>query len=204
VTTAIHQCRKPVISAINGSAVGVGITMTLPTAIRIAPKTAKIGFVFSRRGLVMEAASSYFLPRLIGYSATMHLITTGSVYPATSPLLSGLFTELVDTSAQVLPRALDLAEEIATKTSSVSWAVMRDLVWRGPNSAEEAHLLDSKIIYGLFSSRDNSEGVKSFLEKREPKFVATLEKDAPEVWPWWSQVDVLGKAQGKPGGGSKL
>jgi enoyl-CoA hydratase/carnithine racemase len=204
VTTAIHACRKPVIAALNGSAVGIGITMTLPCAIRIVHKKAKIGFVFGRRGLVMEAASSYFLPRLLGYSKAMHLVTTGSVYPSTHPLLSGLFSEIVDSHEQVLPKAIELAEEIASKTSGVSWALMRDMIYRGPDSAEESHLLDSKIIYGLFGSKDNTEGVKSFLEKREAKFDATFEDDAPEVWPWWSKVDILGKARGKVGNDSKL
>jgi enoyl-CoA hydratase/carnithine racemase len=203
VTTTIHACRKPVISAINGSAVGIGITMTLPTTIRIVPKTAKIGFVFGRRGIIMEAASSYFLPRLIGYSKAMHLVTTGSVYPATHPLLDGLFSEIVDRPDQVLPRALEIADEIAEKTSNVSWALMRDLIWRGPDNAEQSHLLDSKILSGLFGSKDNNEGVNSFLEKREPKFMGTLGNDAPEAWPWWPRVDVVGRAKGKKGG-SKL
>jgi enoyl-CoA hydratase/carnithine racemase len=166
-------------------------------AIRLAARTAKIGFVFGRRGLVMEAASSYFLPRLLGFSRAMHLVTTGAVYPATHPLLDGLFSEVLDKPEDVLPRALEIAGEIAGKVSGVSWALMRDMMWRGPRSAEESHLLDSRIIYGLFGSRDNNEGVKSFMEKRDPNFVGNLEKDATEAYPWWSSVDVVGRARAK-------
>jgi enoyl-CoA hydratase/carnithine racemase len=112
VSLAIHRCSKPTIGAIQGHAVGLGITMTLPMTIRIAHKDAKIGFVFARRGLVMEAASSFFLPRLIGMSRSLHLVTTGSTYPASHKLMDGLFSELLDTPQQVLPRALELATEI--------------------------------------------------------------------------------------------
>ncbi|KAM3067727.1 hypothetical protein ACMFMG_011463 [Clarireedia jacksonii] len=162
VALAIHRCNKPTISAINGSAVGVGITITLPTNIRIVSATAKIGFVFSRRGIVMEACSSYFLPRLIGLSRAMHLTTTGSIYPATSPLLSNLFSEILP-AEQVLPRALELAADVARNTSAVSTTLMRDLMWRGPATVEETHLLDSKVLLELFEGEDKKEGVTSEL-----------------------------------------
>jgi enoyl-CoA hydratase/carnithine racemase len=182
VTLAIHNCRKPTIAAMNGAAVGIGITMTLPMAIRIAPSAAKIGFVFGRRGLVMEAASSFFLPKLIGLSQAMHLITTGATYPASHKLLSGLFSETVDNPADVLPRALEIAQEFTENCSGVSWALMRDMMWRNPGSAEGAHLLDSRIIYDLFSTPDNKEGVKSFLEKRKVHFQGNIERDAPQAY----------------------
>ena len=187
----------------NGSAVGIGVTMTLPMAIRIAPKTAKMGLVFARRGLIMEAASSYFLPRVIGYSRAMHLISTGAVYSPSHKLFEGLFSEVMDKPEQVLPRALEIAEDIAQNTSSVSFALMRDLMWRGPSSAEEAHLLDSRIIYELFGSKDNTEGVRSFIEKRPPKFVGNMNNDAPQTYPWWPAVDIVYRARGKLEG-SKL
>lgn len=188
----------------NGSAVGVGITMTLPMAIRIAPSAAKIGFVFARRGLVMEAASSFFLPKLVGLSAAMHLITTGSVYPASHKLLSGLFSETVDDPAAVLPRAIEMATEFVDNCSGVSWALMRDMMWRNPGTAEEAHLLDSRIIYDLFSTPDNKEGVKSFLEKRKVNFQGSIERDAPQAYPWWQPIDIIERPKGVVGGKSKL
>ncbi|KAK4988489.1 hypothetical protein LTR50_003893 [Elasticomyces elasticus] len=190
VALAIHRCRKPVIGAINGSAVGVGITMTLPMSIRIVYAEAKIGFVFARRGLVMEACSSFFLPRLIGLSRAMHLTTTGSTYPATSPLFGTLFSETIPDASAVLPRALEIAEEIVKNTSTVSTYLMRELMYRGPDGAEKTHLLDSKILYELISGSDNKEGVKSFLEKRPARFTGTMEKDAPAAYPWWDPVDV--------------
>jgi enoyl-CoA hydratase/carnithine racemase len=197
VTQAIHNCRKPVIAAINGSAVGIGITMTLPMAIRIAPKQAKIGFVFGRRGLIMEAASSFFLPRLVGHSRAMHLITTGATYSPAHRLMDGLFSEVLDSPDQVLPRAVELAEDIARNVSSVSWALMRDLLWRGKASSEETHLLDSRLIYEMFGSRDNTEGVKSFMEKRDPSFQGNMYDDAPQTYPWWSQTDIVYRPKGK-------
>lgn len=130
VALAIHNCRKPVIAAINGSAVGVGITMTLPCAIRVTSASSRIGFVFARRGIVMEACSSYFLPKLIGYSRAMHLVSTGAVYPATSKLFDGLFCEVLDRTEDVLPRALEFASDISKNVSTVSWTLMRDLIWR--------------------------------------------------------------------------
>ncbi|KAF2401631.1 enoyl-CoA hydratase [Trichodelitschia bisporula] len=196
VSLAIHRCLKPTIAALNGSAVGVGITMTLPMSIRLAPRSAKIGFVFARRGLVMEAASSYFLPRLIGRSRTMHLVTTGAVYPAEHKLLEGLFSEVLDSPEEVMRRAVEIATEYVDNCSGVSWALMRDMVWRGPGSAEEAHLLDSRVIHDLFGSKDNEEGVRSFMEKRPVKFTGKLEEDAPAVYPWWTPVDVVPRAKG--------
>ncbi|KAK5730647.1 hypothetical protein LTR15_000584 [Elasticomyces elasticus] len=189
VALAIHRCRKPVIGALQGSAVGIGITMTLPMSIRVAYKNAKIGFVFARRGLIMEACSSFFLPRLIGMSKALHLTTTGSTYPASHPLLNTLFSETLDTPDAVLPRALEIADEIVQNTSTVSSYLMKELMYRDTGSAEGQHLLDSKVIYEMFGSKDNTEGVQSFLQKRPVKFVGSMQQDAPGSWPWYTTVD---------------
>jgi enoyl-CoA hydratase/carnithine racemase len=174
------------------------MTMTLPAAIRVAYEKAKVGFVFTRRGLVMEAASHYFLPRLIGHSKAMHLITTGSTYPATHPLVSSLFTETLPTPEATVERAIELATDLAENTSTLAWALNRDLMWRGGASAEEAHLLDSKVIFDMFGGRENTEGVKSFMEKRKPEFKGSLgnRQDVPAAYPWWNPVDV--RAPSKP------
>ena len=166
--------------------------MTLPATIRLACRSAKIGFVFSRRGLVMEACSSYFLPRLIGLSRAMHLTTTASIYPASDPLLNELFSEVLSTPEATLARALELAQDIAKYTSNVSINMNKALMHHGPESAEGAHLLESKLLAGLFGQKDNSEGVKSFLEKRPPQFQGKMPDVAPSVYPWWEPLDIAG------------
>lgn len=152
VALAIARCRKPVIGALNGSAVGIGITMTLPMNIRLAPASAKIGFVFARRGLVMEAVSSFYLPRLIGYSRAMQVVTTGATYRASDPVWGGLFAEVLEKGEDVLPRALEMAEEVVKNTSMVSTYLMKEMMWRGRESPEATHLLDSRILYEMFQS----------------------------------------------------
>ncbi|KAK5992687.1 Enoyl-CoA hydratase AKT3-1 [Cladobotryum mycophilum] len=194
VSLAIYRCRKPVIVAINGSAVGVGLTMTLPANIRVASKDAKIGFVFGRRGFCLEACSSFFLTRLIGASKALHLTTTGAVYPANHKLFDNLFTEIVEPH-EVLPTALKIAEEVATNVSQVSSRVMKDLIFRGPSTPEEAHLLESKLFYSLFRGKDAREGIDSFLQKRQPDFQGNIDDDAPVGYPWWTPVDVRPKSK---------
>ncbi|KPM36775.1 hypothetical protein AK830_g9802 [Neonectria ditissima] len=189
VSLALYRCSKPVIAAINGSAVGVGITMTLPANIRVASRDAKIGFVFGRRGFNMEACSSFFLPRLVGTSKALHLTTTGAVYPATHRLYDDLFSEVV-APEEVLPTALKIAEETAANVSGVASRVMKDMIYRGPGSPEEAHLLESTIFFDLFHGADSKEGVESFLQKRPPNFKATMENNAPAAYPWWAPVDI--------------
>jgi enoyl-CoA hydratase/carnithine racemase len=188
VSLAMYRCSKPVIAAINGHAVGVGITMTLPANIRIASTDAKIGFVFGRRGFCLEACSSFFLPRLVGASKALHLTSTGAVYPATHKLFDGLFSEVVPPE-EVLPTALRVAEDISVNVSGVSSRVMKDLIFRQTSSPEEAHLLESRIFHGLFRGKDAKEGVDSFLEKRQPDFRGSLE-DGLAYYPWWTPVDV--------------
>ncbi|KAF4978951.1 hypothetical protein FZEAL_4748 [Fusarium zealandicum] len=189
VTLPVYRCAKPVIMAINGSAVGVGITMTLGANIRIVSRDAMVGFVFARRGFVMEGCSSFFLPRLVGTSRAMHLTTTGAVYPATHKLFDGLFSEAVAPD-EVLPTALKIADEIAENVSGVSARVMKDMIYRGAASPEEAHLLESKIFWEVFTGEDAKEGMKSFMEKRKPDFTGTMDKNAPTTWPWWTPVDI--------------
>jgi enoyl-CoA hydratase/carnithine racemase len=174
--------------AINGPAEGFGITITLPATIRIACASAKISFAFARRGLVMEAASSYFLPRLVGMSRALHLVTTGATYTASDPLLSQLFSELLPTPEETVVRALAIAAEITAQTSTVSTKVMRDMMYRGPSTAEEAHLLDSKIFLEILRSMDSEEGMKSFMEKREPEFEGTMKDNA--ALEWWKPISV--------------
>ncbi|KIV87027.1 hypothetical protein PV11_02599 [Exophiala sideris] len=190
ISLAIHHCSKPTVAAIQGAAVGVGITMCLPACIRVAYSKAKVGFVFSRRGIIMEACSHYFLPRLIGHSRALHLTTTGGVYPAEHPLFGTLFSETCPTPEATLTRAFEIADEVAKNTSTVSTKMMRELMYRGPDSAEGAHLLDSKIIHGMFGSKDNVEGVESFLQKSQVNFSGQVPQDAPDGYPWWQQVDI--------------
>jgi enoyl-CoA hydratase/carnithine racemase len=189
LTLAMYRCAKPIVAAINGSAVGVGITMTLSANVRVASSEAKVGFVFARRGFNMEACSSFFLPRLVGASRALHLVTTGAVYPANHRLLDGLFSEVVAPD-QVLPAAMAIADEIAANVSVVAARVMKDMVLRGPASPEEAHLLESKVFFDLFSGPDAQEGVTSFMQKRKPNFQGTMEENAPGAYPWWEPMDV--------------
>ncbi|KIW52888.1 hypothetical protein PV05_08501 [Exophiala xenobiotica] len=185
----IYRCRKPTIMAMNGSAVGLGMTMGLSAAIRIAHTSSKYGFVFARRGITMESNSSFFLPKLIGYSNAVYLLTTGDVYRGDSKHFGGLFQEIVEDREGVLKRALELATSIADKTSILAGFLNRELMWRGKPSAEETHLLDSAVLYHMFANKDCQEGVQSFLQKREPNFSASLEKDGPPFYPWYSEVD---------------
>ncbi|RSL45510.1 hypothetical protein CEP54_014231 [Fusarium duplospermum] len=189
VALALYRCTKPVVAAINGSTICVGITMTLPANIRVVSRDAKVGFIFSRRGFSMEACSSFFLPRLVGSGRALHLTTTGSVYPATHQIFDGLFSDVVDPD-EVLPTAFRYADEISSNVSGLLARVMKDMIYRNVGSPEETHLLESKIFYDLLKGSDSEEGVQSFMQKRKPDFKATMEKDAPSAWPWWTPVDI--------------
>ena len=182
----IFECKKPVIAAINGAAVGVGVTLTLPMDVRIASETAKFGFVFARRGIVPEACSSWFLPRLVGISQAMEWVATGRVFGAQEALAGGLVSRVVPPD-QLLPAARALAAEIADHTSAVSVALARQLMWRmlGADHPMEAHKLDSRAIYAMGQSPDGYEGVKSFLEKRPANFTMKVSSDMPDFFPWW-------------------
>ena len=153
VTLRLYECVKPLIAAINGPAVGVGITCTLPMDIRLASESAKFGFVFARRGIVPEACSSWFLPRVVGISKAMEWVATGRVFPAAEALAARLVSEVLPPD-QLLPRARELAVEIASHTSAMSVALSRQLLWRmlGADHPMEAHKLDSRAIHSLGSS----------------------------------------------------
>ncbi|CAK1366208.1 3-hydroxypropionyl-coenzyme A dehydratase [Cercospora beticola] len=198
VSLAIHNCTKPTIAAINGHAVGVGITMTLACVMRVVWSKSKIGFVFSQRGVVMEGCSSFFLPRLIGHARTLQLVTTGATIPATAKQLDGLFAEVLDRQEDVLPKALEMAEGIASNTSTVSTFMIREMLYRGVDSAEAAHLLESRIMGHMRGSVDNDEAVAAFLEKRKAVFTATVQKDSPPVHPWFSPVNTKNPAVADP------
>lgn len=185
IALRIFQMTKPVIAAINGPAVGVGITMTLPMDVRIASDTAKIGFVFTRRGIVTEAASSWFLPRIVGIQQALEWVLSGRVFGAEEALRGGLVSRVVPPQ-EVLPAARALAREIADHTSAVSVALCRQMLWQmlGAEHPMEAHLLDSKAIYHMGMSPDAAEGVTSFLEKRPARFPMKLSTDRPAFFPW--------------------
>ena len=185
VSLRIAASLKPVIVAVNGPAVGVGATLTLSADIRIAAATAKFGFVFARRGLVPEAASSWFLPRLVGISQAMEWVATGRVFDANEALTGRLVSRVVPAD-QLMPTARSLAAEIADNTSAVSVTLSRRLLWSmlGEPTPWEAHRLDSRAISVLGRSPDAAEGVESFLQKRTPHFSAPVGDYLDVVPPW--------------------
>ena len=186
VTLRIFESVKPFIAAVNGPAVGVGATMTLPMDVRIASDVARFGFVFARRGIVPEAASSWFLPRAVGISQAMEWVATGRVFDAQEALAGRLVSRVVP-AADLLATARALAREIADNTSPVSVALARQMLWRmlGADHPMTAHQIDSKAIFSMGRSPDAYEGVQSFLEKRAPRFTMKPSADMPEFYPWW-------------------
>lgn len=188
VTLRIFQCTKPVIAAINGAAVGIGATMTLPMDIRLASTQSKFGFVFARRGIVPEAASSWFLPRLVGISQAAEWCYSGRVFGPEEALAGGLVRSIHEPD-ELLGAARELAEEIAQNTSAVSVAMTRAMLWRmlGASHPMAAHEVDSPAIAYLGKSADAREGVVSFLEKRPPAFTDTVSEDMPPFYPWWEE-----------------
>ena len=185
-TLAIFDCPKPIIAAFNGPAVGVGVTMTLPMDIRIASEEARFGFVFARRGLVPEAASSWFLPRIVGISKALEWTFSGKVFSAEEAKEGGLIRS-VHPANKLMDEAYKLAQEIIDNTSPVSVALTRQMLWKmlGADHPMEAHKVDSRLIYELGKAEDAKEGVNSFLEKRSPKFPSKVSRDMPKFFPWW-------------------
>src|SRR4051794_3521027 len=184
VVLRIFESTKPVIAAINGPAVGVGVTMTLPMDVRLASDTARMGFVFARRGIVPEACSSWFLPRVVGISRAMEWAATGRVFDAAEALEGGLVRS-VYAADELLPAANALAREIADNTAPVSVALARRLMWTMLGAAHpmEAHRADSRAMLSRGQSADAREGVTSFLEKRPADFPDRVSDRLPELFP---------------------
>jgi len=184
VALRIFDSSKPVIAAINGPAVGVGITMTLPMDIRLVAEGAKIGFVFARRGIVPEACSSWFLPRIVGISQAMEWVATGRVFSAEEAHAGGLAREVYPLQ-ELLPAARRLADEIAQHAAPVSVALARRLMWTmlGADHPMAAHRADSRAMFSRGTSADAREGVTSFLEKRDPDFSDRVSDGLPELFP---------------------
>lgn len=185
VALRFYDSLKPMIAAINGPAVGVGITMTLPMDFRLVADGAKIGFVFARRGIVPEAASNFFLPRLVGISTALEWCMTGRVFSAQEALAGGLVRSVHPADA-LMDAARALAAEIA-QSAPVSVALTRRMLWRGLSISEpmEAHRIDSRAVYARGGSDDAKEGVTSFLEKRAPDYPDRVSDGMPEFYPWW-------------------
>jgi enoyl-CoA hydratase/carnithine racemase len=185
---AIFRCRKPSIAAINGPAVGIGITMTLPMDIRIAAKGSKIGFIFARRGLVPEAGSAWFLPKLVGLPQALRWAISGRTFGADEALSGGLISEMIEPE-QLLGRAKEIALELTSETSAVSVALTRQMLWRFAGAPDPFGLLaiDGPISRERGGHADVREGVASFLEKRPPAFPGKVSSDMPSQYPWWTE-----------------
>jgi enoyl-CoA hydratase/carnithine racemase len=186
LTLRIFESTKPVIAAINGPAVGVGATMTLPMDIRLAAEDARIGFVFTRRGIVPEACSSWFLPRVVGISRAMEWVATGRVFSAKEALEGGLVRSL-HPAGELLDATYGLAREIAENTAPVSVALARQMMWRmlGADHPMIAHRADSRGMFFRGQSADAVEGVTAFLEKRPARFPDLVSEGLPEIMPGW-------------------
>src|SRR5262245_46114954 len=184
MTLRIFECRKPVIAAVNGPAVGIGATMILPMDVRIASSDARFGFVFSQRGIVPEAASSYFLPRIVGIAQALEWCYAGRVFSADEALAGRLVSRVVP-PADLIPAARALARSFIDNTAPVSVALIRRMMWRmlGASHPMEAHRIDSKAMFHRGRSADVQEGILSFLEKRPPDFSDTVSGQLPDL-PW--------------------
>jgi len=188
VTLRIFESLKPVIAAVNGAVVGVGVTMQLPMDIRMASTDAKFGFVFAKRGITPEAASSWFLSKVVGLSTALEWCFTGRVFSAQEAKERGLVRSL-HAPEDLLPAARALAREIADNTAPVSVALSRQMLWRmaGADHPMEAHKVDSRAIQSRGASADTKEGVTAFLEKRPAVYPNTVSNDLPDIWPEWKE-----------------
>lgn len=190
VSLRIFNSLKPVIGAINGAAVGVGVTMTLPMDIRIASDSAKFGFVFAKRGILPEACSSYFLPRLVGIQQATEWVFTGRVFSA-EEAVNGRLVRSVHSGDELLNVARGIAREIADNTAPVSVAMSRQMLWRmmGASHPMDAHAVESRGISARGRSADSKEGVTSFLEKREAVYPDRVSDGLPDIFPRWEDPE---------------
>lgn len=188
LTLRIFKCLKPIIAAVNGAAVGVGVTMQLAMDIRLASETARFGFVFTRRGMVPEACSSWFLPRIVGMPKALEWTFSGRVFDAQEALNGGLVRS-VHKPDELLSAAREIATEIVENTAPVSVALSRQMLWRmaAADNPMEAHKIDSRGIFSRGRSGDSAEGVMSFLEKRDATYPDKVSQDMPEYFPWWDE-----------------
>ena len=190
LTLRLFKCKKPLIAAVNGAAVGIGATMLLPMDTRICSDQARFGFVFAKRGIVPEAASSWFLPRLIGINKALELCYTGKVISAEEAKEIRLVSEILNQD-KLIDRALEIAKEFTAESSQISIALTRQMMWRmlGADDPMEAHKIDSRAVFELGQSGEAIEGVNSFLEKRPPSFPGKVSKDMPSFFPWWDEKE---------------
>lgn len=188
LTLRIFKCVKPIIAAVNGPAVGIGATMQIAMDIRIASEAARFGFVFSQRGIVPDAASSWFLPRIVGIAQALEWCYSGRIFTAQEALAGRLVRKVVAPD-QLLANARVLGREIVEKTPPVPIALIRQMMWRmlGADDPMEAHKLDSRMSYTLGRSTDAKEGVMAFLEKRPAVFTGKVSADMPDYFPWWTE-----------------
>jgi len=190
VSLRLFDCLKPIIAAVNGAAVGVGVTSMLPMDVRIASENARFGFVFSQRGIVPEACSSWFLPRVVGISRAAEWCYSGRVFGADEALEGGLVRSVVPAD-ELLPTARAIAQEFAKNTSAMSVTLSRHMLWRmlGADHPMEAHKIDSRGVQFMGASADAREGVDSFLEKRDPEYTLRPSTDMPDYFPWWEEPE---------------
>ena len=191
LSLALYNSNKPVIAAINGAAVGIGITMTLPMDFRIAAEGAKLGFVFSQRGIVPEACSSWFLPRVVGMQQALEWVLSGDIFTAEEGKEAGLIRSL-HPKESVLEAAYALAEKLMRKSSPTSVALARKMLWRNPNFDHpmHAHQIDSRLMYITSERMDGRDGFGAFLEKRDPVFTAKVSSDLPNT-PFWPEPPLV-------------
>ena len=187
VALAMYDCPKPLIAAINGAAVGIGATMTLPMDIRLASEKARIGFVFNKIGITPEAASTWFLPRIVGMSKALEWCYSAEIMSAEKALAGGLVSEVLAPD-DLLPAAQRIARHIADNTSPIAIAMTRQMMYRNAAAPHprDAHNIESLAIF-FESQKDGKEGIKAFLEKRPANFSATLKDDMPPFYPWWDE-----------------
>lgn len=190
LTLRLFQSTKPLISACNGVAVGVGATMQLAMDMRLASDNARFGFVFARRGITPEACSSWFLPKIVGISQALEWCYSGRIFDAEEAKAGGLIRS-IHSQGELMDAARELAEEIAQNTSAISVAMTRAMMWRlsGTEHPMMAHRIDSRAIYRLSRGEDAKEGIASFLEKRPPQYPGKVSQDMPDFYPWWEEPE---------------